>query len=287
MISRRVERLVPPAGSFVDVDGARVHYVDRGEGRPVVMIHGLAGVLQNFTHSLVDRLAENSRVIVLDRPGAGYSIRHDGTSAGLRTQAATIASFIRALGLERPLVVGHSLGGAIALALALDFPEVPRALALIAPLTQAAQRAPKPFRTLEISSPWMRRLVAHTVAVPLSMFRARDAVRGIFAPEPVPADFATAGGGLLGLRPMHFYHASSDLIAARDDMPHLVQRYGELQLPVHILFGMQDAVLSYERHAEPLRSQIPHVAITLVRGGHMLPVTQPDVVAPFLVSCAT
>ena len=286
MISRRVEALVPPAGTFVNVDGARMHYVDRGAGQAIVMIHGLAGVLQNFTHSLVERLAENYRVVALDRPGAGYSERLAGAPASLRAQAATIASFIRTLAIERPLIVGHSLGGAIALALALDYPDLPHALALIAPLTQPEAQSPKPFRALEIASPWLRRFVANTVAAPLSMLRAREAVRGIFAPEIVPGDFAIAGGGALGLRPTHFYNASSDMMAAREDMPMLVQRYGELQLPVHVLFGLDDAVLDYRKHARTFETNIAQCTIELVPGGHMLPVTQPDLVARFIRSHA-
>ncbi len=284
MISRRIERLLPPAGKFVDVDGARLHYVERGSGEPVVMIHGLAGVLQNFTHSLVDRVAQDARVIAVDRPGAGYSARHPGASAGLFAQAATIASFIQELRIERPLIVGHSLGGAVALALALDFPGLPRALALIAPVTQPEPRSPKPFRGLEIASPLIRRLIAHTVAVPMAMRWGEEAVRLIFTPEAVPSDFATAGGALLGLRPSQFYHASSDMMSARRDMPLLVQRYAELQLPVGVLFGTEDAVLDYRRHAEALRTQIPHAEIKLVPGGHMLPITQPGLTAGVILS---
>ncbi len=283
MISRSIERKLPPIGTFVELDGSRVHFVDRGEGPPIVLIHGLAGVLQNFTHSLVDRLAKDFRVIALDRPGAGYSIRRRHASASLAAQAAAIASFIRALDIDKPLIVGHSLGGAIALALALDYPELPRALALIAPLTQPQRRPPKPFRALEIDSRILRALVATTLAVPLSIVRAPAAVRAIFAPEPVPADFATAGGAMLGIRPSQFYHASSDMIAARDDMPSLVDRYRDLALPVHILFGTEDAVLDYRKHAELPRTQIANVDVMLVEAaGHMLPVTQPDLVASWI-----
>lgn len=283
MISRFIERKLPPIGSFIEVDHSRIHFVDRGEGPPIVLIHGLAGVLQNFTHSLVDRLARRFRVIALDRPGAGYSVRRRGASSSLSAQAAAISSFIRALEIEPPLIVGHSLGGAIALALALDDPTLPRALALIAPLTQPERRPPKPFRTLEIDSPMLRALVATTVAVPLSIVRAPAAVRAIFAPDAVPADFATEGGAMLGMRPSQFYHASSDMIAARNDMPSLVARYGELQLPVHVLFGTEDAVLDHRKHAELLRTQIANVDITLVPdAGHMLLVTQPDLVAGWI-----
>ncbi|HET9030814.1 MAG TPA: alpha/beta hydrolase [Candidatus Aquilonibacter sp.] len=284
MIARRVEAAIPPAGRFIEIAGNRVHYIDRGDGPPLVLVHGLAGVMQNFTHSLVDRLTSRFRVIAIDRTGAGYSVRARDAGASIAAQAATLGGFIEALGLDRPLVCGHSLGAAYALALAIDRPKLARALALIAPYTQPERRAPAPFTALEIESRWQRALIAHTVAVPLSMMHGARVVRQIFSPEAVPDDFAIAGGGLLGLRASQFFHASSDMIAARDDMPALVMRYGEVGVPVHVLFGIEDAVLDYRRHGETFRTQIPNADLRLVHGGHMLPVTQPDLVAAWLDS---
>src|ERR1700733_6442331 len=90
------------------------------------------------------------RVIILDRPGSGYSVRPDDTLAPLSAQARVISSFCQALALQRPVVVGHSLGGAIALALALEHPEQVGALALIAPVTHQPQHIPPPFDGLAI-----------------------------------------------------------------------------------------------------------------------------------------
>jgi pimeloyl-ACP methyl ester carboxylesterase len=114
--ARQVEKRLPPHGRFIEVDGARIHYLDEGSGPKLLLIHGLAGQTRVFTHSLLDRLKRDYRVVILDRPGSGYSTRPSRASAAIGAQAHTIARFIEALGLERPLVVGHSLGGAIALA---------------------------------------------------------------------------------------------------------------------------------------------------------------------------
>src|SRR5580658_6001980 len=108
--ARRVEKALPPRGHFIEVDGARIHYLDEGSGPPLVLIHGLGGQMHNFTHSLLDRLKHNHRVIILDRPGCGYSTRARKASAALGAQARTIAGLIDKLGLDRPLIVGHSLG---------------------------------------------------------------------------------------------------------------------------------------------------------------------------------
>jgi pimeloyl-ACP methyl ester carboxylesterase len=141
--AHQVESKMPPRGKFIDIDGVRLHYVDRGSGPVLLLIHGLAGQMLNFTHSLVGRLAREYRVIVLDRPGSGYSLRRDDTLAPLAAQARIIGRFCQALGLERPVVVGHSLGGAIALALALDHPDRVGALALIAPVTHQPESVPR------------------------------------------------------------------------------------------------------------------------------------------------
>ena len=120
--AHQVETNMPPRGKFIDIDGVRLHYIDKGNGPPLVLIHGLAGQVLNFTHSLLGRLSHVFRVIILDRPGSGHSLRPDKALAPLTAQARIINRFCQALGLERPVIVGHSLGGAIALALALDHP---------------------------------------------------------------------------------------------------------------------------------------------------------------------
>ena len=209
--ARQVEKAVPPLGRFIDVDGARIHYLDEGSGPPLLLIHGLAGQMRHFTHSLLDLLKSDYRVVIVDRPGSGYSTRPPQASAAIDAQARTIAHFAKALGLERPLVVGHSLGGAIALSLALNHPEEVGGLALIAPATHPQDHVPPVFRGLEIRSRLLRRLVAWTLAIPMSI-AYRDLVLGVvFGPQPVPADFATKGGGLLVLRPRSFIAASRDL----------------------------------------------------------------------------
>ena len=122
-MTRRIEATVPINGRFVEVDGERFHYVEEGKGPPLVMIHGLMGSSRNLTYALSGQLREHFRVISLDRPGSGYSTRHSGTPADLPAQARQIAAFINTLDLGKPLVLGHSLGGAIALALALALDE--------------------------------------------------------------------------------------------------------------------------------------------------------------------
>ena len=140
-----------------------------------------------------------------------------------------MATLIGQLGLDKPLVVGHSLGGAVALALALDHPELVGGLALVAPLTQPQSHVPDVFRPLAVRSRLMRFLLAWTLATPGAIRNGKKAMQVVFGPDKVPPNYATSGGGLLGLRPLAFFHTSSDLVAAGDDMPRYAKRYGELE----------------------------------------------------------
>ena len=105
----RVEKALPPQGRFIEIEGARIHYLDQGQGPVTVLVHGLGGQMRNFTHSLVERLTNEFRVILIDRAGSGHSTCSRGASAGLRAQGDLLAKVIRAFDLHHPLVVGHSL----------------------------------------------------------------------------------------------------------------------------------------------------------------------------------
>ena len=281
-IARQVERADPPRGRFLELDGCRIHYVDEGAGPPLFLIHGLGGQLENFTYALVGRLSKEFRVIAVDRPGSGHSTRPDGADPSLRAQGELMAKAIGALKLDRPLVVGHSLGGAISLAIGLDHPECASGLALIAPVTQVVNTPPAPFRGLDIKSPLLRWIVAWTLATPLGIVGANRVLGQVFGPEKVPADFITRGGGSLGLRPKAFYATSSDLVAVNDGFSEMIQRYRTLSVPVGILFGKGDQLLDARAHGQATKDQIPGLNLELMEGGHMLPVTQPDAVADFI-----
>lgn len=274
--ARKVEAGFKPSGKFMDVDGQRIHYVDKGQGPPIVMIHGLGGNLLNYSYALADRLAKDHRVIMIDRPGSGFSVRPKGTPANLKAQAATLAKVMRSLRLERPVLVGHSLGGALSLTIASEYPDCAGAVALIAPLTHVRTEVPPVFKGLEIASPLMRTIMSWTIATPLSIIN-RDKVLGIvFGPEAVPVDFATRGGGALSLRPTIFYSTSTDLMAVAEDMPALMATYPSISYPVGMLYGRGDQLLDYKLDGEGMKAVCPQLDLRVIEGGHMLPLTAPD-----------
>ncbi|WP_075791437.1 alpha/beta fold hydrolase [Massilia putida] len=289
-MARKVEALLPPTGRFVDVPGARLHVREFGSGDPgapaILLVHGLAAQLEHFTYGVTCRLSSRYRIVAVDRPGSGFSTRGPGTAADLNTQARILAALIDRLQLERPLVVGHSLGGALALALALDHPHRVGALALIAPLTHMQEHVPPVFEGLTILSPVWRNFVAWTLAVPALIKNSRATLDQVFGPEPVPHDFATRGGGLLGLRPGAFLSASDDLRSLPDCLPAQQARYGELEMPVTILYGKDDRILDPRAHGQALADKVRGARLELIEGGHMLPVTNPEATAAFIMAPA-
>lgn len=285
--ARQVEKKLPPRGRFIDIDGARIHYLDQGAGPTLLLVHGLAGQMHNFTHSLLGKLKPNFRVVILDRPGSGYSTRASEASATVGAQARLISGLCRALGLERPLVVGHSLGGAIALALALNHPEQVAGLALLAPVTHQPEHVPPPFDGLVIGSPLLRRLIAWTLATPLSIANGRRALTVLFGPQPVAGDFAMSGGGLLNLRPASFIGASGDLMASRGDLGAMPARYKNLTVPVGILYGTGDRVLDPALHGKGLAAKMTGADLELIEGGgHMILIASADRAAAFIARMA-
>jgi pimeloyl-ACP methyl ester carboxylesterase len=285
--ARQVEKALPPRGRFIDVDGARIHYLDKGAGPTLLLVHGLAGQMHNFTHSLLGKLMRDFRVVILDRPGSGYSTRPTEELAPISAQARVISRFCELLALERPLIVGHSLGGAIALALALNHPEQVAGLALLAPVTHEPEHVPPPFDGMEIASPLLRRFIAWTLATPLSMINRDRALTTLFGPQPVVDDFATRGGALLNLRPKSFIGASGDVMAARSELATMPARYKDLTVPVGILYGADDRILDPTLHGKGLAAKVTGADLEFIEGGgHMILITSADQAAAFIARMA-
>lgn len=277
-------RSVPKRGASLPVAGGDMHFIDKGTPTKgtVVMIHGIAAQLQHFTYDLVDQLNDDYRVIAVDRPGCGYSTVSEGDGASLGDQARMIDELLAQLGVEKAVVVGHSLGGAVALRMALDCPGRVAGLALLCPLTQAPGEVPNALKGLQVTTPWLRHLLGNTIAVPLGKITTSKVLIEVFAPETPPDDFLVRAGAVLGLRPKAFVAACSDMTAARLEMPVQAERYaGELMVPGAILYGADDALLSPEEHGAGMAAYNLGMK-TLPGRGHMIPMTAPKDCADFI-----
>jgi pimeloyl-ACP methyl ester carboxylesterase len=267
--SRAAETATPPAGEFVDVDGVRLHYVERGEGRPLVMLHGMAALVQDLIGSgLVDRAAERYRVIAFDRPGYGYSERPRGRMWTPEAQAAPIRAALIKLGVVRPLVLGHSWGTLPALAFALDHPDEVAGLVLLAGPYFPIKR-PDPLLLALPSLPIVGTTLANTAMPLLARATRGRIVKQIFAPDPVPPEFA-AFPAELGLRPSHIRATAGDAGLLQFAELRLSKRYPELRLPVAIVAGAGDRLVPFEQ-AQRLHALLPQSSFhQLPDTGHMV-----------------
>ncbi len=281
LATARIEREVPADGAFLDVGGSRLHYVDRGVGRPIVLLHGLGAQLRNFSYGVADALAADFRVILVDRPGSGYSVP-DGDQPGILDQAAIVAAFVDRLAIDRPLLVAHSLAGAIALGAATHYPGTIGGLALLAPMTQPPGSMPVGLASAIRKGRTARTLFANLLGTPLS--RAAYGLRWgkIFAPDAVPPDFAIRGGGALGERPMSVNAALVELASADRDLAAITARYRLLTLPVALLYGRDDQVVDPAIDGKRAVDAIPGATLELTDGGHMLPVSHPEATVAFI-----
>lgn len=266
---RQAEATWPPEGRFLTIDGHRVHALVRGSGPYLVLIHGASGSTRDFTLGLVDRLAERYRVIVVDRPGLGYTERIDPAGASLRQQADLIARAAAELGADRPIVFGHSYGGAVALAWAVHRPESLAALVVSAAASNPWDTGLGTYYTI-LSHPLGQRFVVPLLTAWVPEGVVDRQIDSIFLPQEPPKGYHAHIGAGLTLRRVSMranaLHRANLLEEIRAQAP----RYGEIEVPVEILHGDADTTVPLEVHSRPLSRQIPQAELTVLPGiGHM------------------
>lgn len=268
--ARRAERKNPPLGKFVDVDGVRLHYVERGEGPPVVLIHGNTVQLQDFMVSgLVGRLASNHRVIAFDRHGFGHSERPRDRLWTPFAQAQALGAALSKLGIDRAAVVGHSMGTMVALALALDRPAQVSSLTLLGGYYYPKARIDA-LMMAPVALPVIGDVMRYTVTALSGRALIGSSVKAMFAPNGVPADFFPMMSREMMLRPSQLRANAEDASFMMSAAQSLRERYGELRMPVTIIAGEEDAIVDIEAHSERLHQDLPLSELVVVAGtGHM------------------
>ena len=269
--SRRAERDNPPKGKFVYVDGTRLHYIVRGEGPPVVLLHGNAVMLSDFEASgLIDQLARNHQVIAFDRPGFGHSTRPRNRLWTPTAQAAVLRRALVQLGIQRAAVVGHSLGTQVALAMALDSPGSVSGLVLIGGYYYPTMRVDA-MLTAPVAVPVLGDVMRYTVTALTARAMLDRMVRTMFAPNEVPPGFLPAVSREMMLRPLQLRADAEDAAFMMPQARSLSKRYGELKMPVTVLAGQDDRILDPKAHSQRLHEALAQSELHVVPGiGHML-----------------
>ncbi len=283
--TRRFEAAHPPAGGFVDVDGVRMHVIDIGPKSsdlpPALLIHGASVNGLDMLTALGERLAEERRVLIVDRPGQGYSERpDDGWRLG--RQAALIRGAVEARGVERPIVIGQSLGGAVALRYGLDFQANVSALVLLAPVSHEWPGGVAWYNHVSgapIAGEALRRLVLPIYGPRL----AANDFSGAFAPLTPPENYAARAGSTLLFRPTSFAANAEDLRRLKPQVAAQQARYGELKLPVAIAIGEADTDVSSDIHARALARDVAHAELVAFGGvGHPIHHARPGAIVDLI-----
>jgi pimeloyl-ACP methyl ester carboxylesterase len=269
-LAKKAEQGNPPAGGFVEVDGVRLHYVERGSGEPLVLLHGNGSMIQDFESSgLVDLAAKNYRVIIIDRPGFGHSSRPRNVVWTPDAQAQLIRRALERLGVSQAIVLGHSWGASVAVALALKSPDLVRGLVLASGYYYPTLR----LDVVALSAPAVPvvgDILSHTLSPLISRLTWPLMMAKIFGPQSAPAKFEQFPREM-ALRPSQIRASAAESALMIPDAFHFEEKYAELKMPVVIIAGEDDRLIDIDKQSARLHSDVSQSAFHRVpQTGHMV-----------------
>jgi len=273
--TRLIEWGQSPRGRFIEVDGLQQHVVELESSDPqkktvVVLLHGAACNLEDMHLALGEGLATRHRVILVDRPGLGWSERKLGEGSSPADQAAVLRQVLDQLGAERSILIGHSWGGALALTFALDYPQRVAGLVLVAPPVHPWLPVTTWIYT-GLALPVIGPLLAHTVALPFGVLVIGLGFRGAFYPQIPPRGYLQRAAAFLVLRPAAFLANANDIGHLEKFLKRQGPRYATLSVPTILITGDRDMIVSPLHHAMELAAAVPHAKLEVLPGyGHML-----------------
>ncbi|MBI9051641.1 MAG: alpha/beta hydrolase [Anaerolineaceae bacterium] len=280
IIVQKAEAKYPPE-NFVTVENIRLHYIEAGSGQPVIFISGGSGKAQDFSLSPLYALAANKyRVIIFDRPGLGYSEKPSNENTTPAVQARLIHEAINKLGLEKPIIVGQSWGGVIALAYAQAYQSELSGVLLLGSAPYPRERQTDYFNVIA-RTPLIGDFVIHTVYVPIGRHWIAPAImeqnKDYFAPLGVVPESYYDLTIELGLRPSHVKASAEETLIIPASLAALVSNLDKINLPIIIVAGDQDTH-AFEQ-AFQLEQDLPASRVVLVEGAnHYLWFSNPEVV---------
>jgi len=284
--TKRVEAENPPQGRFVTVDGVRLHYVERGTGPTLVLLHGNGVLANDFEASgLLDKAAEHYRVIAFDRPGYGYSERPRSTVWTPQAQARLLHHALQEIGVDSAIVLGHSWGTLVALAMALDVPDFVRGLVLLSGYYYPSLRVDVPLLSGP-AIPVVGDVMRYTVSPLVARMLWRPLTKQMFSPQPVDPRFRELPVWMM-LRPSQLRASAAEAALMVPAAAALAKRYPELKVPAVVMAGTQDKVVDFGHNSERLDERLPDSDLQLQPGvGHMTHYAHPDKVLAAIESIA-
>ncbi|MDO9296912.1 alpha/beta fold hydrolase [Bradyrhizobium sp.] len=278
-----LERTYPAQGKIVEVAGGALHVVDIGPrdatGPAIVMIHGASSNLESMRQPLGGRLAEKHRVILIDRPGHGWSARARNEDSTPDTQGRMIEEALEKLGIVSAVFVVHSWAGALGARMALDYPQRVAGLVMLAPVAYPWPGGVGQYNRI-ISTPVIGWLLAHTITLPLGTLLAEAGARGVFLPQMMPDGFIQRSATPLLLRPHEFIANAHDLVDLKEAVREQAPRYAGISAPVVVISGDgADKTVSTSIHSRPFAAIVPNAKlIVLPDVGHMVQHAAPELV---------
>lgn len=270
LYTSRIEAAYPPAGDMVEVNGADVHVLRRGEaGPPVLMLHGASANAREFDYNLTPLLKNDHRVFLMDRPGHGHSERIAGAET-LGVQAAQAAGVLEKLAPgEKAVIVGHSFGGGVALRLALDRPDLVSGLVLLAPVSHDWGGGGGTWYNDYAGPPLIGHAFSQLVPI-VGPQQVKSGITGVFHPEPAPERYFENSAIGLVFRPKNFRANARDVNALQGELAGQQARYKDLAMPIVVYSGAQDTVINPSLHVGKLKHEAQNLKLVkLPNGGHM------------------
>jgi pimeloyl-ACP methyl ester carboxylesterase len=268
-LAKKAERRNPPIGRFITVDGVRLHYAERGTGTPLVLLHGNGSMIEDFQSSgLIDLAAKKYRVIAFDRPGFGHSDRPRSTIWTPDTQADLIAAALKKISVQRAIVLGHSWGTLVALALAVKYPQEVEALVLASGYYYPNARADVVILSPP-AIPVIGDVLSHTLSPLLSRLMWPLLLRKIFGPSPVPEKFKGFPKEM-AVRPSQLRAAAAEAALMIPAAGSLGNAYRQLKMPVIIVAGAEDRFIESEQSRKLHQEIADSILRSIPATGHMV-----------------
>jgi pimeloyl-ACP methyl ester carboxylesterase len=242
------------------------------------MIHGASSNLESMRQPLGDLLAGNHRVILIDRPGHGWSTRASQQDSTPAIQGRMIEQALEKLGVGPVILVVHSWAGALGARMALDDPRRIAGLVMLAPVAYPWPGGVGWYNRL-VTTPLIGPLLAYTITLPLGYFLTGPGARNVFLPQTMPPDFVSDTATPLLLRPREFLANASDLVTLKAAVAEQAPRYGNITAPTVVITGDADKTVSPGIHSRPFAAAVPNAKLIVLPGvGHMVQNAAPELV---------